>query len=195
MHYTQDLKQLEIALAENKKQIEQVTTAIKEIELTINGKNREDAAALTIEGRRRKEFTKRKEQFLKERDFTEGKQPDYIITLPTKADGARYYLDEIKILDAMRKERTAKYSFIFHNCAASVKSCLLAGISKPLKKKLRETGLKSSFFAIDTIETCKSLKTWSCTLQSALLKLNAQAIPENQSSENESEKETRACNM
>lgn len=195
LHDTQDLQQLKSALTENKKQIEQITATIKKTELAIGGKNREDVAALTIEGRRRKEFIRRKEQFLKERDFTEGKQPEYVITLPTKADGAVYYLDEIKILEAMRKERATKYSFIFHNCAASVKSCLLAGISEPLKKKLRESGLKSSFFTMDTIETCQSLRKWTCTLQNALLKLNAQVTPEHRLSENAPNEDTLTCKI
>ncbi|CEG58790.1 hypothetical protein [Legionella fallonii] len=184
-HYAQDVGQLETTLAQNKNQKEEITTAIKEVELKIDGKTRKDVAALIMDGRRRTETTKRKEQFLKDRDFTEGKQPEYTITLPTKMDGVPYYLDEIKVLEAMRKERQTKYSFIFHNCAASVKSCLLAGISEPLKKKLREAGVKSSFFTMDTIETCKSLKTWACTLQTALLKLNTQATQENELSENE----------
>lgn len=181
---TQELEQLENALTQSQKQREQLTVAIKKMELALGGKSRKDVADLTVEGRRRKEFIRRKEQFLKERDFTEGKQPEHVITLPTKADGSPYFLDEIKILEAMRKERTTKYSFVFHNCAASVKSCLLAGISEPLKKKLREAGLKSSFFTVDTIETCQSLKRWTCTLQSTLLKLNAQMTEEHQPKEN-----------
>ncbi len=48
---------------------------------------------------------------------------------------------------------------------------------------------------MDTIETCKSLQKWACTLQIALLKLNAQATPENQPSENEPHEEMVACKI
>lgn len=145
---------------------------LKKLDIKINGRDENDLKELQEEGRRRKEYTSRKEKFIKSRDFTEGRQPDYSVTLPTAESGFTYYVDEVKILKAMQEERSQNYSFLFNNCASSAKRCLLAGIDEKLRAKLKETGLDSKFFEISKVETCKSLRDWARTLDSKLTELN-----------------------
>lgn len=145
---------------------------LKKLDITINGRDENDLKELQEEAHRRKEYTSRKEQFIKSRDFTEGRHPDYSVTLPTAESGLTYYVDEVKILKAMQEERGQNYSIVFNNCATSAKRCLLAGIDEKLRAKLKETGLDSKFFEISKVETCQSLRNWARTLDSKLTELN-----------------------
>ncbi|HAT1974670.1 TPA: hypothetical protein OO122_001212 [Legionella pneumophila] len=161
------------------KNLQQVELAIKhreenlrQLDIKINGRDENDLKELQEEARHRKEYTSRKEQFVKSRDFTKGRHPDYSVTLPTAESGFTYYVDEVKILKAMQEERSQNYSFLFNNCASSAKRCLLAGIDEKLRAKLKEAGLDSKFFEIGKVETCKSLRDWARTLESKLTELN-----------------------
>ncbi|HAT2080851.1 TPA: hypothetical protein I8002_000509 [Legionella pneumophila] len=161
------------------KNLQQVGLAIKhreenlrQLDIKINGRDENDLKELQEEAYRRKEFTSRKEQFIKSRDFTKGRHPDYSVTLPTVESGLAYYVDEVKILKAMQEERMQNYSIVFYNCASSAKRCLLAGIDENLRAKLKEIGLDSKFFEISKIETCQSLRNWARKLESKLAELN-----------------------
>ncbi|GAN23436.1 hypothetical protein lptwr_01323 [Legionella pneumophila] len=145
---------------------------LRQLDIKINGRDENDLKELQEEAYRHKEFTSRKEQFIKSRDFTKGRHPDYSVTLPTVESGLTYYVDEVKILKAMQEERKQNYSIVFYNCASSAKCCLLAGIDDNLRAKLKETGLNSKFFEISKVETCQSLRNWARTLESKLAELN-----------------------
>lgn len=134
------------------------------------------------ESRKQVDYTSRKEQFLLTKERTEGRHPDHIIKLPVTRDGWEYHLDEIKVLEAMEQERSNNYSFIFNNCATSVKRCILSGISEPLREHLMETGLKASFFQLKKIEPCKGLRDWTRVLESRLIQLNFPPLPEEEDS-------------
>lgn len=177
LNHTKDLEKSNDAIKQTEADTEQCLAEIKQLEADVKGRTRNDLNDLRLEWRRRVEYTSRKEQFLINRDITEGKHPDHVIKLPHRIDGISYYLDEIKILEAMEKERQTNYSFIYHNCASSAKRCLLAGISEPLRKKLMETGLKESFFRVNTVETCNGLKNWAKTLEHKLNELNFPTQP------------------
>lgn len=172
--HTLDIHAIENALKKNAEDLSQTLETKKQLELQVNGQTMEDVAAMKKEWRSRVDLTKRKEQFLNAREKTEGKHPDHTIKLPTQINGVPYYLDEIKVLEAMQEERNTNYSFIFHNCSSSTKRCLLAGISQPLRQQLIESGLEKSFFKVHSIETCKSLKSWTETLEAKLIELNTQ---------------------
>lgn len=148
----------------------------------INGATVFDLELMKEESRKRIDYTSRKEQFLLTKEKTEGRHPDHIIKLPVTRDGWEYHLDEIKVLEAMERERSNNYSFIFNNCATSVKRCILAGISQPLREHLMETGLKTSFFQLKKIETCKGLRDWTRILESRLVQLNFPPLPEQEDS-------------
>ncbi|WBV64523.1 hypothetical protein PGH43_08200 [Legionella pneumophila 130b] len=173
--YHEDLQQVEKKLQQIELAMNHRIEDLKKLDIKINGRDENDLKELQEEARRRKEYTSRKEQFIKSRDFTEGRQPDYSVTLPTAESGLTYYVDEIKILKAMQEERSQNYSFLFNNCASSAKRCLLAGIDEKLRAKLKETGLGSKFFEISKVETCKSLRDWARTLDSKLTELNLQS--------------------
>ncbi|HBD9373794.1 TPA: hypothetical protein KLD42_000645 [Legionella pneumophila] len=160
-----NLQQVELAINHREENLRQ-------LEIKINGRDENDLKELQEEARHRKEYTSRKEQFVKSRDFTKGRHPDYSVNLPTAESGFAYYVDEVKVLKAMQEERSQNYSFLFNNCASSAKRCLLAGIDEKLRAKLIETGLDSKFFEISKIETCKSLRDWARTLDSKLTELN-----------------------
>ncbi len=145
---------------------------LRQLDIKINGRDENDLKELQEEAYRRKEYTSRKEQFIKSRDYTKGRHPDYSVTLPTVESGLTYYVDEVKILKAMQEERKQNYSIVFYNCASSAKRCLIAGIDDNLRAKLKETGLDSKFFEISKIETCQSLRNWARTLESKLTDLN-----------------------
>ncbi|HGO6725200.1 TPA: hypothetical protein ACK8S1_003211, partial [Legionella pneumophila] len=170
--HNEDMKKVE----KNLRKVEMATNhhleELKKLDITINGRDENDLKELQEEAHRRKEYTSRKEQFIKSRDFTEGRHPDYSVTLPTVGNGLTYYVDEVKILKAMQEERKQNYSIVFYNCASSAKRCLLAGIDDNLRAKLKETGLDSKFFEISKIETCQSLRNWARTLESKLAELN-----------------------
>ena len=172
LNHADNLAKSNEAVKQNEMDMDKILTEIKQLEHQINGRNETDVKDLKLEWRRRVEYTSRKEQFLITRDITQGKHPDHVIKLPHSTDGVTYYLDELKILEAMEKERGTNYSFIYHNCASSAKRCLLAGISEPLRKKLIESGLSESFFKVNTVETCSGLKNWTKTLEGKLIELN-----------------------
>ncbi|KTD44691.1 hypothetical protein [Legionella quateirensis] len=157
----------------NERTIHYYTGRIEKVQQETNGRTLEDLNLMRAESRNRVDYTSRKEQFLLTHEKTEGRHPDHIIKLPVQSDGWDYYVDEIKILEAMQKERqSSTYSFIFNNCATSVKRCILAGIDKTLRDHLIDAGLKQSFFKLNTIETCKGLRTWARTLEASLIRLN-----------------------
>jgi hypothetical protein len=158
--------------------IEALETALKEI----NGKTVGDLELMKEESRNRVDYTSRKEQFLLAKERTEGRHPDHIIKLPVTRDGWEYHLDEIKVLEAMEQERSNNYSFIFNNCATSVKRCILAGISQSLREHLMETGLKESFFHLKKIETCKGLRDWVRRLEISIIQLNFPPLAEQEDS-------------
>ncbi|HIG0327158.1 TPA: hypothetical protein ACX87D_001027 [Legionella pneumophila] len=170
--YHEDLQQVEKKLQQIELAMNHRIEDLKKLDIKINGRDENDLKELQEEARRRKEYTSRKEQFIKSRDFTEGRHPDYSVTLPTAESGFTYYVDEVKVLKAMQEERSQNYSFLFNNCASSAKRCLLAGIDEKLRAKLKETGLDSKFFEISKVETCKSLRDWARTLDSKLTELN-----------------------
>lgn len=170
--YNEDVQNLE-------KRLKKIETAIKhheedliKLDTKINGRDENDLKELQAEARRRKEYTSRKEQYVKSRDLTEGRHPDYTVSLPTAESGLPYYVDEVKILKAMQEEREQNYSFLFNNCASSAKRCILKGIDDNLRAKLKETGLDDKFFRVSKVETCKSLRDWARTLDSKLTELN-----------------------
>ncbi|KGP64364.1 hypothetical protein EP47_00540 [Legionella norrlandica] len=146
---------------------------LKKIEARINGRDEKDLEKLKSEALLRKEYTARREQYVKNRDFTEGRHPEHSIILPTQESGLVYYVDELKILNAMLEERKQDYSFLFNNCASSAKRCILKGIDDGLRTKLKEAGLSNKFFKVNRIETCKSLRDWTKTLENQLNKLNS----------------------
>ena len=157
----------------NENAIHYYSGRIEQVQQEINGRTLEDLELMRAESRNRVDYTSRKEQFLLTHEKTEGRHPDHIIKLPVQSDGWEYYLDEIKILKAMQKElQSSTYSFIFNNCATSVKRCILAGIDDTLRDHLMEAGLKQSFFKLNTIETCKGLRTWARALEACLIRLN-----------------------
>ncbi|MBL7480542.1 hypothetical protein [Legionella bononiensis] len=157
----------------NENAIHYYADRIEQVQQEINGRTLEDLELMRAESRKRVDYTSRKEQFLLTHEKTEGRHPDHIIKLPIKSDGWEYYVDEIKMLEAMQKERqNSTYSFIFNNCATSVKRCILAGIDDTLRDHLIEAGLKQSFFKLNTIETCKGLRTWVRALEACLIRLN-----------------------
>ncbi|HAU1151458.1 TPA: hypothetical protein JBI12_05860 [Legionella pneumophila] len=170
--YHEDMQQVEKKLQQVELAMNHRVEDLKKLDIKINGRDERDLKELQEEARRRKEYTSRKEQFIKSRDFTEGRHPDYSVTLPTVESGFAYYVDEVKVLKAMQEERSQNYSFLFNNCASSAKRCLLAGINEELRGKLKETGLDNKFFEISKVETCKSLRDWARTLDSKLTELN-----------------------
>ncbi|HAT6977837.1 TPA: hypothetical protein JAN54_06070 [Legionella pneumophila] len=170
--YHEDTQQVEKKLQQVELAMNHRVEDLKKLDIKINGRDENDLKELQEEARRRKEYTSRKEQFIKSRDFTEGRHPDYSVNLPTAESGFAYYIDEVKVLKAMQQEPSQNYSFLFNNCASSAKRCLLAGIDEKLRSKLKETGLDSKFFEISKVETCKSLRDWARTLDSKLTELN-----------------------
>lgn len=59
---------------------------------------------------------------------TEGKHPDFIVSLPTGEGGEYFHLDQDAILHYMNEKRpTAKFDLFNENCALSVKNCILVG--------------------------------------------------------------------
>ncbi|MFO2972281.1 hypothetical protein SCO12_12555 [Legionella pneumophila serogroup 10] len=172
LKYRDDMQQVEKKLQQVELAMNHRVEDLKKLDIRINGRDENDLKELQEEAHRRKEYTSRKEQFIKSRDFTEGRHPDYSVTLPTAESGLTYYVDEVKILKAMQEERGQNYSIVFNNCATSAKRCLLAGIDEKLRAKLKETGLDSKFFEISKVETCQSLRNWARTLDSKLTELN-----------------------
>lgn len=170
--YSEEMQKVEKHLKKIETAISHHEEDLIKLDIKINGRDENDLKELQDEARRRKEYTSRKEKYIKSRDLTEGRHPDYTVSLPTEESGLPYYVDEVKILKAMQKEREQNYSFLFNNCASSAKRCLLKGIDDNLRAKLKETGLGDKFFQVSKVETCKSLRDWARTLDSKLTELN-----------------------
>lgn len=181
--FTDNTNKINEELKQNKAAINYYVEAVEKAQKEINGRTIDDLERMREESRKRVDYTSRKEQFLLTHEKTEGRHPDHIIKLPVKSDGWDYFVDEIKILEAMQQERSANYSFIFNNCSTSVKRCLLAGIDEPLRAKLMETGLKESFFKLNRIETCKGLRDWARTLEAKLIAINFPPLSESKLAE------------
>ncbi|HAU0232673.1 TPA: hypothetical protein ACT9K7_003246 [Legionella pneumophila] len=170
--YNDDMQKAEKNLQQVELAINHHVEELRKLDIIIDGRNENDLKRLQEQAHHRKQYTSRKEEFIKGRDLTEGRHADYSITLPTAESGLPCYMDEIAIIKAMQEERGQKYSIVFNNCANSAKRCLLAGIDENLRAKLMETGLNSKFFEIRKIETCQSLRKWVMTLENKLNQLN-----------------------
>ncbi|KTD74993.1 hypothetical protein [Legionella waltersii] len=175
--YQEALRKIESSIKQIDVEIEYAQRLLSNAHQKISGRSPEDAAKLRKEWVEKVELLARKEQFLKSRHTTQGRHPEYSISLPSKSSGLTYALDDELVLQAILQERNQSYSFILNNCVSSVKRCIIAGIDQPLKEKLKETGLTDNFFKVSAIETCKGLRTWTKTLEAKLNELNFEVSP------------------
>lgn len=171
---SKEFKTYEDKIAEILKEIKFYQNFITKANREINGRGQTELDRLTTAVAEKEELIEIKEYALKNLNITEGRDPDHTIQLPTSESGFEFYIDELKVLETMEKEKSLNYSFVSHNCVTSAKNCLLAGIDNTLKEHLKKVGLPDEFFQLDPhkIETLKAFRTWVCQLESGLTKLN-----------------------
>ncbi|WP_419419679.1 hypothetical protein ACNVED_14435 [Legionella sp. D16C41] len=104
---------------------------------------------------------------------TKGSHSEAWITLPTKESNCPFYLDELKILEAIEREREQNYSFITNNCVSSVKRCLIAGLTDNTRAALKaRAGFIEDDFKMNKMETPMAFQIWLAKLRDGLQELN-----------------------